>query len=328
MRIVITGAGGFIGHHLVNRLVGQGHFVRGIDIKKPEYDPTAAHEFINMDLRFLSQAQRAFQPSSDEPWDRIYMLAADMGGMGYIKGHDALILSNNLLINLHSLMGANTFSARTLFTSSACVYPIHLQQTTAVTALTENDAYPANPEDGYGWEKLTTEKLCTYFSNDYGVPVRIARFHNIFGPLGTWRGGREKAPAAMCRKVAEAKLTSMSEIEMWGDGEQTRSFCYIDDCVDGLVKLMESDYQLPLNIGSDQMISINDLAYAVMNIANYHCRIRHIDGPQGVRGRNSDNTQLRKVLEWEPQIELVEGLARTYRWIEQEVAESLSQSQR
>lgn len=328
MRIVVTGAGGFIGHHLVNHLVGQGHFVRGIDIKNPEYQGSAAHEFFNLDLRFLPAAQRAFTPNTDEPWDRIYMLAADMGGMGYIKGHDALILSNNLLINLHTMMGANTFQARTLFTSSACVYPVHLQQDTMASALAEDDAYPANPEDGYGWEKLTTEKLCIYFSNDYGVPVRIARFHNIFGPLGTWRGGREKAPAAMCRKVAEAKLTGAQEIEVWGDGDQTRSFCYIDDCVEGLIKLMESDHQLPLNIGSDRMISINDLAYMVMDAAGYHCRIRHVDGPQGVRGRNSDNTQLREVLKWEPTRTLEEGVLQTYTWIEQQVVESLSQSQR
>jgi len=250
----------------------------------------------------------------------VYALAADMGGMGYIQNHHAEILHNNALINFHTLDAARLNGVeRYLYTSSACIYPEYKQLETQVTPLKESDAYPAEPQDAYGWEKLMTERLCTHYREDYGIETRIVRFHNIFGELGTWNGGREKAPAAVCRKVATAKLTGEREIEIWGDGEQTRSFCYINDCVEGIYRIMRSDYREPLNLGQDRMISINELAEMVATIAGIQISKKHIDGPQGVRGRNSDNTLLREVLGWEPQISLEDGLQRTYEWIEANV---------
>ena len=247
-----------------------------------------------------------------------------MGGMGYISSHHARILHDNALINLNTLEAARAAGvSRYLYTSSACVYPEFRQMDAAVTPLREEDAYPAQPQDAYGWEKLITERLCAHYRDDYGIETRIVRFHNIFGPLGTWDGGREKAPAAMCRKVAKAKLTGASEIEIWGDGEQTRSFCYIDDCLDGLSRLMTSDYREPLNLGQDRLVSINQLADIVCEAAGVALVKRHVPGPQGVRGRNSDNTRLRDVLKWEPRISLEEGLGRTYVWIEEQVRRSL-----
>jgi GDP-D-mannose 3',5'-epimerase len=252
--------------------------------------------------------------------DEVYALAADMGGMGYISSHHATILHNNAMINLNTLEAAKQNGvSRYLYTSSACVYPEFRQTDADVTALKEDDAYPAQPQDAYGWEKLISERLCTHYREDYGIETRIVRFHNIFGPLGTWDGGREKAPAAMCRKVAVAKLSGASEIEIWGDGEQTRSFCYIDDCLDGLTRLMASGYHDPLNLGQDRLVTINQLADIVSAIAGVKLAKRHIDGPQGVRGRNSDNTRLRQVLGWEPRVSLEDGLARTYAWIEEQV---------
>lgn len=312
---VVTGAGGFIGHHLVTFLKRQGYRVRGVDLKYPEFAPTDADEFLIADLRLWEACLDATRGAQE-----VYALAADMGGMGFISCHHAQILHNNILISTHTLDAARQNGVRRyLYTSSACVYPEYRQTETNVVPLREEDAYPAEPQDAYGWEKLVTERLCTHYREDYGLETRIVRFHNIFGPLGTWQGGREKSPAALCRKVAVAKLTGNPEIEIWGDGEQTRSFCYIDDCVTGIYKLMRSDFHDPLNLGQDRMISINQLADMVTAAAGVQVTRRHVDGPQGVRGRNSDNTLLRRVLGWEPQISLEDGLARTYAWIEQQV---------
>jgi GDP-D-mannose 3', 5'-epimerase len=319
-KVLVTGAGGFIGHHLVARLKREGHWVRGVDIKPPEYEVTPADEFLLRDLREPENAR-----ITTRGVDHVYALAADMGGMGYISANHATILHNNALINLNTLEAAHKNGvSRYLYTSSACVYPEYKQTDADVTALREDDAYPAQPQDAYGWEKLITERLCTHYREDYGIQTRIVRFHNIFGPLGTWDGGREKAPAAMCRKVAAAKLTGKSEIEIWGDGEQTRSFCYIDDCLDGLMRLMASDFADPLNLGQDRLVTINQLADIVCGIAGVTLAKRHIPGPQGVRGRNSDNTRLRQVLGWEPQISLEEGLSRTYAWIERQVQQQVA----
>jgi nucleoside-diphosphate-sugar epimerase len=319
-KVLVTGAGGFIGHHLVSFLRREGYWVRGVDIKHPEFSLSAAHDFLLLDLRRWENCLRA-----TEGMDEVYALAADMGGMGFISSNHAQILHNNALINIHSLEAARVNRVkRYLFTSSACIYPEYLQTETKCQPLKEEDAYPAAPQDAYGWEKLVIERLCMHYREDYGLETRIVRFHNIFGPLGTWEGGREKAPAALCRKIAHARLTGDREIEIWGDGEQTRSFCYIDDCVLGLYKLMRSDFREPLNLGQDRMVTINQLADMIAAIAGISIRKRHVSGPQGVRGRNSDNSRLRQVLGWEPGISLEEGLARTYPWIEQQVRKSVS----
>jgi GDP-D-mannose 3', 5'-epimerase len=318
-RVVVTGAGGFIGHHLVSRLKKQGAWVRGVDLKYPEFGQTEADEFLIRDLRRWDGCLDATAGADD-----VYALAADMGGMGFISCHHAEILHNNILISTHTIEAARQNGVqRYLYTSSACIYPEYKQTSTDVEPLKEEDAFPAAPQDAYGWEKLITERLCHHYGEDYGMDVRVVRFHNIFGPLGTWDGGREKAPAAMCRKVATAKLTGQNEIEIWGDGEQTRSFCYIDDCVEGLQRLMDSNYREPLNLGQDRLISINGLADLVADAAGVEIGKKHIPGPQGVRGRNSNNDRLREVLGWEPQVSLEEGIARTYQWIEAQVAERL-----
>lgn len=322
-RVLVTGAGGFIGHHLVTKLKHEGYWVRGVDLKHPEYTPSAADEFEVLDLRRWEQCLHATKGI-----DEVYALAADMGGMGFISANHAQILHNNLLISTHTLEAARVNGARRyLFTSSACIYPEYKQMDANVTALKEEDAYPAQPQDAYGWEKLVTERLSIHYREEHGIETRIVRFHNIFGPLGTWEGGREKAPAAMCRKVAMAKLTGAREVEIWGDGEQTRSFCYIDDCVTGIYKLMRSDYAEPLNLGQDRLVTINELADMVAEIAGTRIVKKHIPGPQGVRGRNSDNTRLREVLGWEPEITLEQGLADTYAWIETQVEEMLERQQ-
>jgi nucleoside-diphosphate-sugar epimerase len=314
-KVLVTGAGGFIGHHLVTYLKGQGYWVRGVDVKYPEYNDTSADEFEILDMRRWDNCLQATRGIEE-----VYALAADMGGMGFISANHARILYNNALINLHTLEAAKVQGVkRYLYTSSACIYPEYLQKDANVTPLKEEDAYPAQPQDAYGWEKLITERLCIHYREECGIETRIVRFHNIFGPLGTWTGGREKAPAAMCRKVAMAKITGNPEIEIWGDGEQTRSFCHIDDCVVGIYKLMKSDFHEPLNLGQDRMVTINELADIVATQAGVRIRKKHIPGPQGVRGRNSDNTKLRQVLGWEPQISLEDGLRQTYVWIEEQI---------
>jgi len=307
-------AGGFIGHHLVRYLSERGYWVRGVDVKLPDYEPTAADEFLVLDLR---RWENTLAATTDI--DEVYNLAANMGGIGFIESHKAEIMRDSALINLHMIEAARVNGVeRFLFSSSACVYPGYLQSDADVTPLKEEDAYPADAEDGYGWEKLFMERQCRHYFEDYGLETRIVRFHNIYGELGTYDGGREKSPAAISRKIALAD--DDATITVWGDGEQTRSYCYVADCVEGIHRLMRSDYRSPLNLGTDRMVTINELVDIVANIAGKRIRKEYdLTKPQGVRGRNSDNTRLRNVLGWEPETSLEEGMSRTYRWIEAEL---------
>jgi GDP-D-mannose 3',5'-epimerase len=316
--VLVTGAGGFIGHHLVKRLKSEGLWVRGVDIKEPEYETSAADEFELLDLRRYDNCLLATRGGIAQ----VYNLAADMGGIGYITASHADISRNNILINAHMLEASRLNGvSRFLFSSSACVYAQSKQRFSEVTPLREEDAYPADPEAGYGWEKLFTEELCRYYWQDYRFETRIVRFHNVYGPLGTYEGGKEKAPAAISRKVALAG--DSGDIDIWGDGEQTRSFMYVDDCVEGMLRLMSSDYREPLNLGTDRLITINELVDLIAKIAGKRLTRRHdLNKPQGVRGRNSDNRRLRQILGWEPSVSLEEGLNITYRWIENELRDA------
>ena len=341
---LVLGAGGFIGSHLVKRLKSEGFWVRGVDLKRPEYDETAADDFIIYDLRDFERVQsvmrleayevgNSFAPlaykysqypySKDIAFDEVYQLAADMGGAGYIftGENDANVMHNSATINLNvAHVAAHRLKdkiKRIFYSSSACMYPEHNQLDPNNPNCKESSAYPANPDSEYGWEKLFSERLYLAFARNYGLEVRIARFHNIFGPYGTWKGGKEKAPAAMCRKVAET--LDGGEIQVWGDGLQTRSFLYIDECIEGVRRLMESDFEGPVNIGSEEMVTINELAENIIDISGKEIYIKNIPGPTGVRGRNSDNKLIEEKLDWVPVQPLYEGLIETYTWIEKQI---------
>lgn len=328
---LVLGAGGFIGNHLVNALKKQGFWVRGVDLKHPEYSKSKADEFLIYNLKNLQLVEKTFcSPEqnikkessfssiefSDNSFDEVYQLAADMGGAGFIftGDNDANIMHNSSLINLNVCKMAVKYKVKKIFyASSACIYPSHNQLDVENPNCAENTAYPANPDSEYGWEKLFSERLYLSFYKNYNLNVRIARFHNIFGPLGTWNGGREKVPAAICRKIASAR--NGEELEIWGNGKQTRSFLYIEECIRGIRKLMDSECFEPLNIGSDEMVSINKLAEITMRLANKNLRIKHIPGPIGVKGRKSDNRLIKERLGWAPNYSLKKGLKKTYPWI-------------
>lgn len=315
-KAVVCGAGGFIGSHLVKRLKKEGFWVRGVDLKKPEFGDTYADDFIVGDLRDLNVCERVF----DQYIDETYQLAADMGGAGFVftGDNDAEIMHNSALVNINILDVCYKRNIKRIFySSSACIYPEHNQMDPNNPNCSEDSAYPANPDSEYGWEKLFSERLYFAYGRNKNMEVRVARFHNIFGEEGTWTGGREKAPAAMCRKVAEN--INGGTMDMWGNGEQTRSFLHVDECIDGVLKLMRSDFEGPINIGSDEMITINNLALLVMEVAGKKIKINHIDGPLGVQGRNSDNNLIKEKLNWSPQRSLRDGIAQTYPWIEKQV---------
>lgn len=317
----VLGAGGFIGSHMVKRLKQEGYWVRAVDLKHTEFAPSPADEFIIADMRSKrAVSQVLFGPNQGvakddiNSFDEVYQFAADMGGAGFVftGDHDADIMHNSALINLNVAHYASSFGVKKVFySSSACIYPQHIQEETDNPGLRESDAYPVNPDSEYGYEKIFSERVYQAFHRNYGLNIRIARFHNIFGPEGTWKGGREKAPAAICRKVAEG----ISEVEIWGDGRQTRSFLYIDECIEGVRRLMESDVTEPLNIGSDEMVSINQLAAMAIQISRKELEITYVDGPQGVRGRNSNNDLIELHLGWKPSMRLYDGLKITYEWI-------------
>ena len=316
-KILVAGGGGFIGGHLAKSLVSRGHDVRVVDVKPLDqwYQRTEGAENI---VANLEEKDACF--SASEGCDEVYNLACNMGGMGFIENNKALCMLS-ILINTHLLMAAKEFQIKKyLYSSSACVYAADKQTDTTVTALKEADAYPAMPEDGYGWEKLFSERMCKHFEEDFGMEVRVVRFHNVYGPDGTWRGGREKAPAALSRKIIEAKKSDNLKIEVWGDGEQTRTFMYIDDCITGLDKLMESDFSDPINLGRSELVSINQLIDIISEIAGVEVEREHnLDAPQGVRGRSSDNSLILEKLKWEPEVNLKTGLVQTYAWIEEQI---------
>jgi len=334
---LVLGAGGFIGSHLVKKLKSEGYWVRGVDLKRPEYDETAADDFLLYDLRIPTNVEAAMRLEgySDHPlpckylpypfseelhFDEVYQLAADMGGAGYIftGENDANVMHNSATINLNVAdQAVKQKVKRVFYSSSACMYPEHNQLDPNNPNCEESSAYPANPDSEYGWEKLFSERLYLAYARNYGLTVRIARFHNIFGPYGTWNGGKEKAPAAMCRKVAE--MLEGGEIEVWGDGQQTRSFLYIDECVEGILRLTRSDFEGPVNLGSEEMVTINELAQYAIDISGKNITIKNIPGPTGVRGRNSDNKLIQEKLNWTPNYPLYEGLVHTYEWISKQV---------
>ncbi len=316
-KILVCGAGGFIGSHLVKKLKSEGHWVRGVDLKYPRYDETFADDFIIGDLRDPNFCLQVV----DQKFDEIYQLAADMGGAGFVfvGTHDADIMHNSAAINLNMLEAARKRNNKNIFySSSACMYPEYNQLDPDNPNCAEDSAYPANPDSEYGWEKLFSERLYLAYAKNYGMDVSIARYHNIFGIEGSWSDGREKAPAAICRKVAQA--SDGGEIEIWGDGKQTRSFLYIDECIEGSIKLMRSNWSGPVNIGSDEMIAINDLAKMVIEISGKDISIKNIDGPVGVRGRNSDNKLINEKLGWKPSESLKDGIIKTYEWISTQVS--------
>ncbi len=317
-KALVTGAGGFIGHHLVKYLKNKGYWVRGADIKYPEFEKTSADEFLKIDLREYKNCLK-----TTNGVDHVYNLAANMGGIGFIETVRAEVVHDNLLINTHMLEASRVNKVkRFFFSSSACIYPRYKQKDPTNTGLKESDAYPADCDNEYGWEKLITERQCKNYYIDYGMETRVARFHNVYGPLGTWQGGREKSPAAICRKIALAR--DGDYIEVWGDGKQGRSYTYIDDCCEGVYRLMMSDFREPLNIGSDRLVSINELIDIVAKIAGKKIYKKYdTSKPQGVRGRNSDNTLIKKVLNWAPSTPLEVGLEKTYRWIEQQIKEGM-----
>lgn len=317
---LVLGAGGFIGGHLVTRLKNEGYWVRGVDIKKHEYNKTDVDEFFVLDLRNESSVSTAFTLNGvDSTFDEVYQLAADMGGAGYIftGEHDADVMHNSAMINLNVANQAIKYTnmPKVFYSSSACMYPEYNQLDPNNPNCSEASAYPAAPDSEYGWEKLFSERLYLAYNRNYGLPIRIGRFHNIFGPYGSWNNGKEKAPAAVCRKVAENETS----IEIWGDGEQTRSFLYVDECVEAILRFMQSDFNGPMNIGSDEMVSINQLASMVMQVANKKLSIINKPGPQGVRGRNSDNTLIFEKLNWKPSEPLIKGIEQTYTWIKNQV---------